>query len=148
MRSELLPADVEKLPFRYADDTGDHWKHESSSESGPSSDPAPRCPPCLENERACPVPLRCPPEHGVLPPQIAAMADAGSVIDLTSRVIGGGVEAVKEPVQKMLPKRKVPDGTAMPVFALRAGLVETAPTLDRSHVLSQKKADRTREPEP
>jgi len=99
------------------------------------------------NERVL-SPCVAPPACGVLPPQITAMAGAGSVIDLTSRAIGGGVEAVKEPVQKMLPKRKVPDRTAMPVFALRAGLMETAPTLDRSHVLSQKKADRTREPEP
>ena len=84
----------------------------------------------------------------MLPPQITAMAGAGSVIDLPSRAIGGGVEAVEQPVQKMLRKRKVPDRTAMPVLAMRAGLVETAPALDRSHVLSKKKADRTREPEP
>ena len=75
------------------------------------------------------IPLEKPPKHVVLLPQIAAMADAGSGVDLISRALGTSAEVVRDalhlhrtgvhPPKRIDPRRRrqrQPSGTWAPTY--------------------------------
>lgn len=52
--SQILPEDGQRFRFEYEYDFGDGWEHEILFEGCPPQNRGPRCPNCLEGERACP----------------------------------------------------------------------------------------------